>query len=258
MTNTDKRVGPKCLLNNKKIKALFPAMMISPQNKYIAYQLGVTRVKTISDWVNAGDVLQEKFENELEELEDIFSFEYEPVFENRKIEFDAQFRLSYGLEPEDKIPDRLRLTYDNFMLNEKRKFIEGNISRREKEILDDITLSDNKQKDEEYKMYIRFARIYHRAKCVKEIGYLQNIDKHAGTSKNVGLSLKMLEKMNPEEFGEKQIVQHSGNIEVANKSILAIALNLEQQNRVNQQAISTDNSKVIDIQATQLIEEKNP
>lgn len=251
-----RKTGPKLALNKKKLKVLFPAMMIAPQNKYIANALGLNKAETVKNWVLAGEKLMENFEDKLEPLDEIFSFEYEPVFENRKLEFDALFRKLYELEPEEKIPDRLRLEYNNFMLNEKRKFIESNIERRENDILDDIQLSDNKDLDEEFKLYIKFARIYNRAKCVKEIGYIQNIDKHAGTSKNVGLSLKMLEKMNKEDFAETQTVKHEGNIEVNTKSILALAMSYERQEREKQLALKNSNENIIDVQKINLIEEK--
>lgn len=249
-----KRTGPKLILNRKKLKALFPAMMIAPQDKYIAYALGVSKVETIRNWVLNGKVLMAQFDDKLEELDSIFSFEYEAIFEQRKLEFDEKFRMLYDLEPEEKIADRLRLEYNNFMLNEKRKFIEANIFRKENDVLDSITLVEDKDLDEEYKLYINFARIYERAKCVKEIGYLQNIDKHAGTSKNVGLSLKLLEKMNKEDFSDIQTIKHEGNIEVNTKSILSLALNYEKQQR--EQMLSLDNKKenIIDVVPVNLLE----
>lgn len=248
------RTGPKLLLNKKKLKALFPAMMIAPQDRYIAYALGVTKVDTIKSWVNTGNVLMEQFEDKLEGLDDIFSFEYEAVFENRKLEYDAKFRMLYDLEPEEKIADRLRLEYNNFMLNEKRKFIEANIYRKDCEFLDDIILVDNEEVNEEYKLYIKFARIYQRAKCVKEIGYLQNIDKHASTSKNVALSMKMLEKMNKTDFADTQTVKHEGNIEVNTKSVLALALNYEKELKQQQMQIESKKDNIIDVVPVNLIE----
>lgn len=249
-----KRTGPKLALNEKKLKALFPAMMIAPQNRYIAYALGISKVETIKQWYANGKVLLEQFEDKLEELDDIFSFEYEEVFEYHKVEFDAKFRMIYDLDPEDIIQDRLRLEYNNFMLNEKRKFIEDKISKRENDILDKVQLSDNEDIDKEFKLYIRFARIYDRARAVKEIGYLSNIDRHAGTSKNVGLSLKLLERMNTEDFGEKQQIQHSGTVEVNNKSILSLALQNERQIR---QALEAKKERVIDVAPIPQIEEKS-
>lgn len=251
-----KRTGPKLALNNKKLKALFPAMMIAPMPKYIAYSLGISKPDTIRNWVASGDALMEEYAELLEPLDNIFSFEYEALFENRKLQYDSEFRKLYELEPEEKIPDRLRLEYKNFMLNEKRKFIEGNIERKENEILDEITLSTSEDINEEYKLYIKFARIFHRAKAVKEIGYLQNVDYHASSSKNVGLSLKMLQLSNREDFGEQQIVNHTGNIAVDTKSILSLALNWEKSQREQMQQIETKQENVIDVIPLNLIEEK--
>ena len=162
--------------------------------------------------------------------------------------------MLYDLEPEEKIADRLRLEYNNFMLNEKRKFIEANIYRRENDLLEDVVLVEDEDLNEEYKMYIKFARIYQRAKCVKEIGYLQNIDKHAGTSKNVGLSLKLLEKMNKDDFSDQQIVKHEGNIEVNTKSILSLALNYEKQQKEQTLQLEAKKDNIIDVKPVNLIE----
>lgn len=253
------KTGPKLGLNNKKLKALFPAMMIAPQNKYIANALGVIKTDTIKDWYLNGMALMEKFENELEPLDDIFSFEYEATFDTRKEEFEDNFKLLYDIGLDEKVPDRLRLEYNNYMLNEKRKFIESNIERRENDILNNIILSNNKELDDEFKLYIKFARIYNRAKCVKEVGYIQNIDKHAGTSKNVGLSLKMLEKMNKEDFGDTQTVKHEGNIQINTKSILALSMQLEKEEKQKQQLLAQKNENIIDIKPINLLEasEKN-
>jgi hypothetical protein len=242
------RTGPKISLTWKKLKSLFPAMMIAPQDKYIAYALGVTKPETIKQWYHAGKVLQEQFEDKLTEFDDIFSFEYEALFEDRKIEFDALFRKNYDLEPEDKIPDRLYNEYNNFMLNQKRKFIESKIFEREKEIIDKVVLSPEEDLNEEFKLYLMFSRIYDRARAVKEIGYLQNVDRHCGTSKNVALSLKMLEKMNKDDFGET--VKHEGTIEVNNKSIISMAIFEEKK---AQQAIEAKKENVIDVTPTNLL-----
>ena len=108
------KTGPKLSLNEKKLKALFPAMLIAPQDKYIANALGV-KPQTIKLWVANGEAIQDKFEDLLEPLDEIFSFEYEDVFESRKPEFEDQFKLLYDIELDEKIPDRLRLEYNNFM-----------------------------------------------------------------------------------------------------------------------------------------------
>ena len=112
------KTGPKLSLNEKKLKALFPAMLIAPQDKYIANALGV-KPQTIKLWVANGEAIQDKFEDLLEPLDEIFSFEYEDVFESRKPEFEDQFKLLYDIGLDEKIPDRLRLEYNNFMQKEK-------------------------------------------------------------------------------------------------------------------------------------------
>lgn len=248
------KTGPKLSLNDKKLKALFPAMLIAPLDKYIANALGV-KPRTIKEWVVNGEAIQDRFEEQLEPLDEIFNFEYEDIFENRKIEFEDQFKLLYDIELDEKIPDRLRLEYNNFMQKEKCKFIENNIQRRENELLENIQLGQNDVQDKEFKLYLKFSRIYNRAKCAKEISYLQNIDKHAGSSKNVGLSLKMLEKLNKEDFAETQTVTHEGSITMDTKSVLSLAINWEKQQR-EQQLLSKNDEHIIDVTPVNLLEKK--
>lgn len=251
-----RKAGPKLALNNKKLKMLFAIMQISPFDKFIAMQLGLSKAQTITQWVRNGEALMEQFEDKLQELDDIFIFEYNEVFNNRILEFDAEFRRLYDLEPEGGIPDRLRVTYDNYIRNERNKFIENNVERKENEILDDVVLSENEDLDKEFKLYIKFARIYKRGRNIKELGYLQNIDKHASSSKNVGLSLKMLEKLDKENFAETQVVTHTGNIDINSKSILALALQHEKQQKEAQLALEKNDENILDANTLNLIEQK--
>ena len=101
-------------------------------------------------------------------------------------------------------------------------------------------------------MMIRFARIYHRGVCTVEMSYLNNIERHCGTSKNVGLSLKMLEKLNKEDFGETSTVNHTGEVAVNNKSILSLAIDYEKQQKLQQQSVEK-----IDVNNMKKIEQKD-
>ena len=69
-------MGRPFLLNNKKIKALYSAMLHGGiQIKYISYNLGV-KEKNIKRRIDGGDTLCDNFEEELEPLEDIFPYMY--------------------------------------------------------------------------------------------------------------------------------------------------------------------------------------
>lgn len=250
------RQGRKFTIDERKLKALFPAMLIAPQIKYIAYALGVRSVDTIKSWIASGEALQDQYSDKLGELDDIFPFEFEPYFENRKLEYDAEFRAIHSLEPEVKIADRMYNEYKQFMLKAKRKFIEGNISRKEQEILENIEFTGDKDIDAEFRLLIRFARIYKRGVCVVELGYIDNINTHSSTSKNVALSMKMLEKMNKEDFADVQTVNHTGMIDVQTKSILALALQSEKELKEKQLLLDKDDTNVIDVKPIKQIEEK--
>lgn len=247
------RSGRKLILDKQKVKALFNIIINSaPTPKYIAYGLGVQKPETVKEWIKAGEILQEQFEDKLEDLFDIFPYKYENVYENRKMEYDAEFRMLYNLEPEVQIPDRLRLTYEQFMNKEKQLFIEDNISRVEREVLDSVKLVEDEDLDNDYKLLIRFARIYNRARCVVEMGLLNSVNKHAHTSKNVGLGFKLLQTYNKEDFADQQVVKHEGTIDVNTKSILSLALNYEREMR----QIEANKTPVIDISEFKQIEDK--
>lgn len=253
----DKKCGPRIKLDNKKLKALFSVMLQAPTPKYIAYALGISKVDTVRSYIASGNALIEKFEEELEPLDDIIPNEFELVFEGRQEEFDAEFRILYGLESDAQIPDRLNFKYEQFILNSKRKFVEGHIERKEKEILDTIKLSDNKELDEQYKLLIRFARIYTRGKCVVEMGLLNSINKHSATAKNVSLGFKLLQTYNKEDFGEEQTIRHEGSIDFNNKSILSLAINWEKEQKEKAKMLEQKNNNIIDVTPTKLIEVKN-
>lgn len=243
--------GRKFSLNKKKVKALYQAMLYGGiQIRYIAYNLGV-RENTLRSWIDAGNTLCENFEDKLDELEDIFPYMYIDLWENKKEQYDAEFKRIHDIE--DKVPDRLYNTYVQFMDNERKKFIEDNIARREREILEDIEFTGDNDTDEQYRLLIRFARIYKRGVCTVEMGYLSNVNKHCSTSKNVGLSLKMLERLNREDFSDQQVVKHEGTIDVNTKSILGLSLKWEKEQR---EALAQRDTGIIDVTEFNQIEDK--
>lgn len=244
----------KFSIDKKRVKALYEAMLYGGvQIRYIAYNLGV-KENTLRNWLQTGEALCENFEDKLEELEEIFPFMYLDLWENRKIEFEEEFKKINNLE--DKIPDKLYNAFMQFMENKRKLFIESNISRKENEILEDIELIDDKELEEQYKLLIRFYRIYKRGCCTVEIGYLSNINRHAGTSKNIMLSMKMLERLNPENFADTQTVKHEGKIEVNNKSILSLALNYEREQREQQKTLPQNDTNILDLENIKQIEAK--
>ena len=83
------------------------------------------------------------------------------------------------------------------------------------------------------------------------MGLLSSINKHSKTAKNVQLGYKLLQTYNKEDFAETQTVNHTGSVEVNNKSILSLALNWEKQQR---QSLETKENNLIDITPQALIE----
>ena len=76
---------------------------------------------------------------------------------------------------------------------------------------------------------------------------------YCSTSKNVGLSLKLLEKLNKEDFADQQVVKHEGTIDVNTKSILGLSLKWEKEQR---EALAQRDTGVIDVQEYKQIEQK--
>ena len=68
--------------------------------------------------------------------------------------------------------------------------------------------------------------------------------------------MKMLEKMNKEDFADVQTVNHTGMIDVQTKSILALALQSEKELKEKQLLLDKDDTNVIDVKPIKQIEEK--
>ena len=65
-----------------------------------------------------------------------------------------------------------------------------------------------------------------------------------------------LEKLDRENFAETQIVNHTGSIDVNSKSILALALQHEKQQKEAQLAIEKKDENILDATTLNLIEQK--
>lgn len=226
------KTGPKVKLDNTKLKAMLPIMLQAPTPKYLAMGLGFNSVDTVKNYIHTGEVLQEEFADKLEDLDMILPYFYEQAFEQRIEEFEAEFAQLYNLEPNTPIPDRLYARHENFILDKKRNFIERKMEAREQEILDDVILSDDEQTDKEFKLLIRFSRIYHRCRCMVEMSLLSSVTKHGMTSKNAQLGYKLLQNYNKDEFADTQTVNHTGAVDINNKSILAIAIQQEKEKKL--------------------------
>lgn len=248
------KAGNPLSLTKAKLKHVFRiAINSAPTPKYIAYGLGVQRPETIKEWIKAGEVLQEQFSSELEELDNIFPYAYYEAFENQSERFEIEFRTMNNLDTDGRIPDRLLNSYNSYMLKEKQFFVEDNLERREKEILQDLILDKDETTNENFKLLIQFARIFHRAKNVVEMGLLESINKYSVTSRNIGVGLKMLQLYNKEDFSETATIQHTGTVEVNSKSILSLALQHEREQR---QALEAKNNNIIDVENIKQIEQK--
>lgn len=249
-----KRTGPKIKLNNEKLKSILPLMLQAPTPRYLAMGLGLSKTETVKNYIASGNALIEQFEDKLEELDNIIPFTYEQIFNQRIEEFEAEFCQLYDLEPNTPIPDRLYAKHEAFILEKKRTFVERKIEQKEREILDNIKLVDDEELDNEFKLLIRFARIYNRCRCMIEMGLLASITKHGMTSKNAPLGYKLLQNYNKEEFSDQQIVKHEGNIEVNTKSILSLALNYEKQQKEQTLQLEAKKDNIIDVKPVNLIE----
>lgn len=245
--------GPKLTLTDAKLKILFKTMQKAPTAKYIAYSLGVSKTVTIKNWYQSGSVLLEQFEDQLWELESLVPMDYISIFEQRKPEFETEFKILYNVEEDKPIPDRLWTRYNDYIAEERDKFVEGNLERKEKEILSRITLSEDEETDRNFKLLIRFKRIYDRARCTLEIDLLNSVTRNGKTAKNAPLGFKLLQTYNKEDFGETQTVNHTGTIEVNNNSVISMALAYEKEQRLIKEK---KDRQVLDAKELNLIEQK--
>ena len=69
-------------------------------------------------------------------------------------------------------------------------------------------------------------------------------------------TMKMLEKMNKEDFADVQTVNHTGMIDVQTKSILALALQSEKEIKEKQLLLDKKDENVIDVQPIKQLEQK--
>lgn len=243
------KVGVKVKLDNTKLKAILPIMLQAPTPKYLAMGLGFNSVDTVKNYIRTGEVLQDEFSDKLEELDMILPYFYEQAFEQRIEEYEAEFAQLYNIEPNTPIPDRLYVRHENFILDKKRNFVERKIEAKEQEVLDNIVLSEDEQTDREFKLLIRFSRIYHRCRCMVEMSLLSSVTKHGMTSKNAQLGYKLLQNYNKEEFADTQTVNHTGTVDINSKSILAIAIQQEKEKKLLEQ----QKQQVIDIKPMPLL-----
>ena len=249
-------MGAKCKLTKEKIGILHKSVMRHPQLKYIAHDLGSISIGTVRNYLAYGEQLLDEYEDKLQDLYGIYSGEYEDIFEDIRIQYEDEFCMKYDLE-DGKIPDKLRPTFNSYMQKARCEFIERKVSQEEDKILDGITLSDDPDKDEEMKLYIKFYRVYTRARAFKESTYIENLDTFANTSKNVAISLKMLEKLNKEDFGETPR-QVNVNASVGHYSIIDLAIEEEAKASIPdnlQQHLPDYNT--IDIPEEDIIRESN-
>lgn len=250
------RTGSKLKLTKQKLKQVFDiAINTAPTPKYIAYGLGVKHVDTIKSWVMAGISLQDTFEDKLEELDEISPWKYREIWEqSKKLEADAEFRQIHQIDPDTPIPDRQKLDYNMFLSKHRELYVERSIEREEWDILDELELAPDEQQDNEFKLFIEFSRIFNRAKTVVEMGLLSSVNKHAHTSKNIALGYKLLQTYNKEDFADTQVVKHEGTIDVNTRSILALAIDYERQQK---QALEQKNTPVIDVTPVQMLEQRD-
>lgn len=252
MSEDSKRCGAKCKLSKAKIAILHKSVMRHPQYRYIANDLGLNSTSTVKNYLVSGERYLNRFEDKLYDLFSIYAGEYEDIFNEHYIEYEDLFCMKHDLE-DGKIPDKLKPAFDRFMQKSKFEFIEKHVSQDEDKILDSVILSDIPEKDKEIKLYIKFYRVYTRARAFKESTYIEYLDSHANTSKNVGISFKMLEKLNKEDFGETpKEVNVTGGIGVQHYSIIDLAIEeeaksqIEDNTRLGIPTLYNDNS-VIDI-----------
>jgi len=215
MTEENENVaGAKCVITQKKIDNLFKMIQLYKRPSLVAKMLGVDK-RTFESWIEKGNEVlasNKDFNSELTDcVIDGLIYTQEFIDDSRE-EFLAQFlKDTYATEINMKNAGRF-----NEYLNEiAEEILEARTNKEESDMIDKFVFHEHDGKNESLKKYVKVARIVARADLAMKGKYLANIDKHAGTGKNVGLSKWMME-ITDDEFKAQPIssvnIENNGTI----------------------------------------------
>lgn len=221
--------GAKSAITQKKLDNLYKLVQMFKKPALVAKALGVD-IRTLKTWVENGENELEKHRELASELSDCFLDGFiqaqdriDEIHELLETEFLDKIK-SPELNP--KIIGR----FEEFIKKKYNDFFEEIVSKSEDELIDNYIFSEHAGKNKSLKEYVKIARIFNRASLAMKNIYIGNIDKHAGTGANVGMSKWFLE-ITDDDFKTQPVkvdVNHTGSV-----SLLDLSLKAEKQTKDN-------------------------
>lgn len=164
----------------------------------LAKKLRITPV-TLDDYLRQGQSYIEAFDSELSEIYEIDIDAIDEELEERKSDFIEEFIEKEGVS--GGISDRNKNAFIVYFYDRKEKIKEKQIFDYQKQIIDNIKFSENKDEDFKIRILIMFKLIFDRGQMSidEELIYLKG--RYGKTSsKNVGVVINDLERRNREDF----------------------------------------------------------
>ena len=186
-------------LNPYKIKHLFRNIRkLNGGKNLLAKKLGITPA-TLDDYLKSGQDLLDKFDDK---LQPIYEFAIDDEITAQKSDFIEGFLTQEG---SNAISDKNRNAFEVYFIERKEQLKESYIYDFQKQIITNITWSENELENKKIILLMLFKLIYDRAQMSldEELLYLKN--RYANSSsKHVAIVVKDLERRNKEDFGEKK------------------------------------------------------
>jgi hypothetical protein len=189
-------------LNPYKIKHLFRNIRkLNGGKNLLAKKLGITPA-TLDDYLKSGQDLLDKFDDKLQPIYELDIDAIDDEITAQKSDFIEGFLTQEG---SNAISDKNRNAFEVYFIERKEQLKESYIYDFQKQIITNITWSENELENKKIILLMLFKLIYDRAQMSldEELLYLKN--RYAkSSSKHVAIVVKDLERRNKEDFGEKK------------------------------------------------------
>lgn len=189
-------------LNPYKIKHLFRNIRkLNGGKNLLAKKLGITPA-TLDDYLKSGQDLLDKFDDKLQPIYELDIDAIDDEITAQKSDFIEGFLAQEG---SNAISDKNRNAFEVYFIERKEQLKESYIYDFQKQIITNITWSENELENKKIILLMLFKLIYDRAQMSldEELLYLKN--RYAkSSSKHVAIVVKDLERRNKEDFGEKK------------------------------------------------------
>lgn len=215
-------------ITQKKLDNLYKLIQIYKTDAIVARALGVT-INTFKSWISSGYEILSAHPRLQDELTDCMldgdMKAYEMINIQRE-EFEQQFLEETGAS---EIHAKNKIYFDEFLNRKVKQAVEEVVCEEENKIIDNYDFGETEYVSNKYRLYAKVARTYDRANLALVKQYTGNIDKHAGSSKNVNLSKWFLEIK--EDSFKQQPVKHTMTHEGTVSLVQLVSEELEAEKR---------------------------